>query len=76
MVSVSSDLDLDELRGVVERLRVEGVDVTVDAADFGLAVSPGADRQDIEYWRLPTRQRWVNRVLAALDDASATRPPH
>ncbi len=70
VASVSSDLDLDELRGVVERLRVEGVDVTVDAADFGLVQSLGSDRaEDVDRWQLITRQRWVNRVLAALDDA-------
>jgi hypothetical protein len=40
--------DFDELREVAERLRVEGVEVTVEAADFGLAVSPGADREDVE----------------------------
>lgn len=77
VVSVSSDLDLDELRRVVDCLRVEGVDVTVDAADSGLVVAPGSDRdEDVDRWRLTTHQRWVNRVLAALDDASAARPPH
>jgi hypothetical protein len=71
VVSVSSDLDLADLRGVAERLRAEGVDVTVDAADFSLAQSPGSDRsEDVDRWQLTTRQRWVNRVLAALDDAS------
>lgn len=77
VVSVSSDLDLDELRRVVDRLRVEGVDVTVDAADSGLVVAPGSDRdEDVDRWRLTTHQRWVNRMLAALEDASAARPPH
>jgi hypothetical protein len=76
VVSVSSDLDLDELRRVVDRLRVEGVDVTLDAADSGLAVSPGSDRnEDVDRWKLTTHQRWANRVMAALDDASAARPP-
>lgn len=70
-VSVSSDLDLDRLQGVVERLRVEGIDVTVDAADLGLAVAPGSDGgEDVDRWQLTTRQRWENLVLAALDDAS------
>lgn len=77
VVSVSSDLDLDELRRVVDRLRVEGVGITVDAADSGVDVAPGSDRdEDVDRWRLTTRQRWLNRVLAALEDASAARPPH
>jgi hypothetical protein len=76
VVSVSSDLDLGKLWGVVERLRVEGVDVTVDAVDYDPVVAPGSDRGDVDRWRLTTHQRWLNRVLAALDDASATRPPH
>jgi hypothetical protein len=40
VVSVSSDLDLDELRRVVDSLRVEGVEVTLDAADSGVVVAP------------------------------------
>jgi len=75
VVSVSSDLDLDELRRVVNRLRVEGVDVTLDAADSGVVVAPGSDRNGDVDRRLTTNQRWVNRVIAALDDASAARPP-
>ena len=75
MVSVSSDLELEELRRVADRLRVEGIDVTVDAADPGLVVAPDSDREDVDHWRLTTRQRWVNRVLTALD-APAARPPH
>ncbi len=35
VVSVSSDVDLEQLRRVAERLRAEGIDVTVDAADPG-----------------------------------------
>ncbi len=54
VVSVSSDLDLDELRRVVERLRAEGIDVTGDAADHGPVVSSASDR---EQRRLTTRQR-------------------
>lgn len=71
VVSVSSDLDLDDLRTVAERLRADGVDVTVDAADPGPVAAPDSDREDVEHWQLTTRQRWLNRVLAALDDASA-----
>lgn len=52
-----------------------GVDVTIEPADFGLAVSPGADRQDIESQRLATRRHWVNRVLVALGNAPAARSP-
>ena len=51
VVSVSGDVDLEQLRRAAERFR--------------------ADREDVDDWRLTTRQRWVNRVLAALDDASA-----
>jgi hypothetical protein len=70
-VSVSSDLDVDELRGVVEHLRAQGIVATVDVADIGLAVATGSDGgEDVARWRLTTRQRWVKRVLAALDDAS------
>lgn len=76
VVSVSSNLDLDALRGVVERLRAEGVDVTVDAIDRGPIVQPDSDDENVEHWQLATRQRWLNRVLAALDVASAARPPH
>lgn len=71
VVSVSSDLDLDDLRTVADRLRAEGVDVTVDAVDRGPIVQSDSDVEDVEHWQLTTRQRWVNRVLAALDDASA-----
>ena len=71
VVSVSSDLGLDELRTVADRLRAEGVDVTVDAIDRGPIVQSDSAYEDVEHWQLTTRQRWVNRVLAALDDASA-----
>ena len=76
VVSVSSDLDLEELHRVADRLRAEGIDVTVDAADRGPVAAPDPDREDVDHWRLTTRQRWVNRVLTALDDAAAARPPH
>jgi len=75
VVSVSSDLDLEELRRVAGRLRAEGIDVTVDAADHDPVVAQASDRHDVEHWRLTTRQRWVNRVHTALD-APAARPPH
>lgn len=64
-----------ELRQAADGLRPEGIDVTVDSADRGPVVAPGSDREDVDYWRL-TRQRWVNRVLTALDDAPAARSPH
>ena len=35
VVSVSSDLDLEELRRVADRLRAEGIDVTVDGSRPG-----------------------------------------
>lgn len=77
VVSVSSDLGRNELRTVADRLRAEGVDVTVDAIDRGPIVRSGAAyEKDVEHWQLTTRQRWVNRVFAALDVASAARPPH
>ena len=76
VVSVSSALALDDLRTVVNRLRAEGADVTVDAIDRGLIVQSDSDDEDVELWQLTTRRRWLNRVLAALDDASAARPPH
>lgn len=69
-VSVSSNLHLDDLRTVAERLRAEGVDVTVDAIDRGPILESDSD-EGVEHWQLTTRQRWLNRVLAALDDASA-----
>jgi hypothetical protein len=47
-VSVSSDLDLEELQRVADRLRAEGVDVTVDAADRGPVVAPVSDREDVD----------------------------
>ena len=75
VVSVSSDVDLEQLRRVAERLCAEGIDVTVDAADPLPVVAPDSDREDVDYWRLTTRQRWVNRVLTALD-APAAPPPH
>jgi len=75
VASVSSDLDLEELRRVVERLHAEGIEVSIDAAHQGLAAVPAPEQQATDCWRLTTRQRWVNRVLAALDDASAARPP-
>ncbi len=75
VVSRSSDLDLEELRRVADRLRAEGIDVTVDAADPGPVVAPDPDSEDVDRWRLATRQRWVNRVLTALD-APAAPPPH
>lgn len=71
VVSVSSNLDLDDLRTVADRLRAEGVDVTVDAVDCGPIVGSDSDDEDVEHWQLTTRQRWLNRVLAALNDASA-----
>ena len=71
VVSVSSDLDLEELRRVADRLRAEGIDVTVDAADPGPVVAPDPDSEDVDRWRLTTRQRWVNRVLTALDEPAA-----
>jgi len=74
-VSVLSDLELEELRRVADRLRAEGIDVTVDAADPGPVVAPDSNQEDVDHWRLTTRQRWVNRVLTALD-APAARPPH
>ena len=67
----AGDLGLDELRTVADRLRAEGVDVTVDAIDRGPIVQSDSAYEDVEHWQLTTRQRWVNRVLAALDDASA-----
>jgi hypothetical protein len=76
VVSVSSDLDLEELRRVADRLRAEGIDVTVKAADPGPVAAPDPAREDVDYRRLATRQRWANRVLTALDDAAAGRPPH
>ncbi len=75
VVSVSSDLDLEELRRVADRLRAEGIEVTVDAADPGPVAAPHSDRKDVDYWLLTTRHRWVNRVLTALD-APAAPPPH
>lgn len=69
-VSVSSDLEPDGVHRVVERLRGEGVEVSLDAADQGSATPPGSEQQSIGCWRLTTRQRWVNRVLASLDEAS------
>ena len=75
VVSVSSNLDLDDLRTVADRLRAEGVDVTVDAIDRGLIVQPDSDDEGVEHWQLTTRQRLLNRVLAALDDVSAARAP-
>jgi len=74
-VSVSSDLDLEGRRRVVRRLLAERIDVTVEAADRGPAVLPASAHEDVDQWWLTTRQRWVNRVLAALDGAS-TQPPH
>ena len=71
MVSVSSALDLDDLRTVADRLRADGVDVTVGAIDRGPIVESHSNDEDVEHWQLTTRQRWLNRVLAALDDASA-----
>lgn len=63
MVSVPSDLDTDELRGVAERLRVEGADVTVDAAGSGLEVSPGAGlSQRALAERMGTTQSVVSRL--------------
>ena len=76
VVSVSSDPDLEELRRVADRLRAEGIDGTVDAADPGRLAAPDPDREDVDNRRLITLQRWVNRVLTALDDAAAARPPH
>ena len=73
VVSLSSGVDLEQLRRVAERLRAEGIDVTVDAADPGSVVAPDSDRADVDRWRLTTRQRWVNRVLTALDASAA--PP-
>jgi hypothetical protein len=75
VVSVSSALDLDDLRTAADRLRANGVDVTVGAIDRGPTVESHSDDGDVEHWQLTTRQRWLNRVLAALDDASAARPP-
>jgi hypothetical protein len=49
----------------------EGVDVSVDAAAQGPVVRPASVHEDVDQWRLTTRHRWVNRVLAALADASA-----
>ncbi|QQS25777.1 MAG: hypothetical protein IPM43_05265 [Actinomycetota bacterium] len=71
-VSVSSDLELAELRRVVESLRAEGIEVSLDAADLDPAELPASEY--VERWQLTTRQRWVNRVLAALDDASTAQP--
>lgn len=71
VVSVSSDLDLDDLRTVADRLRAEGVDATVETIDRGPIVQSDSDDEDVARWQLTTRQRWLNRVLAALDDASA-----
>lgn len=71
VVSVSSDLDLDDLRTVTDRLRAEGVDVTVETIDRGPIVQSHSDDEDVERWQLTTPQRCLNRVLAALDDASA-----
>lgn len=54
VVSVSGDVDLEQLRRAAERFR--------------------ADREDVDDWRLTTRQRWVNRVLTALDAPAAPHP--
>jgi hypothetical protein len=75
VVSVSSDLDLEELRRVADRLRAEGIDVTVDPADPGPVAASDPDRENVDHWRLTTRQRWVNRVFTTLD-APAAPPPH
>ena len=67
-VSVSSDLE--ELHRVVGPLRAEGIEVTLDAAEQGPAALSASELGDIDWWQLTTRQRWVNCVLGALDDAS------
>lgn len=71
-VSVSSDLELAELRRVVECLRAEGIEVSLDAADLDPAALPASEY--VHRWQLTTCQRWVNRVLAALDDAPTAQP--
>lgn len=49
----------------------EGIDVPFDAAAQGPVVRSASVHEDVDQWRLTTRHRWVNRVLAALADASA-----
>jgi len=75
-VSFSNDLDIELVREVAARLRAEGIDVTLDEPQAPVVALPASECEEAERWRLTTRQRWMKRVIAALDEASTPRPPH